>query len=316
MRGRPLVAPALALVLALAAAGCGLGAGDKASGVSLTVTRDFGTQKLGDVKREETAGGETVMRLLQRSFDVDTRHGGGFVQSIDGLSGGNEGGRPIDWFYYVNGIEAEVGAAERKLEEGDRVVWDRHDWGAAARVPAIVGSFPEPFLSGEEGRRYPTRVDCASDAREACDGVRKRLEAAGIRQTSLAGLRQAAGIDTLRLVVGEWRDVRTDPVVERIARGPKLSGVYVRFDEQGTSFDVLDARGRPVQKLAAGAGLIAATRYGEQKPTWVVTGTDKAGVARAVKALEEGVLGAHFALAISADDRAVPAPAVAVAEAR
>src|SRR3712207_8032212 len=54
-------------------------------------------------------------------------YGGGFVQSIDGISGGRQRGRSVDWFYYVNGIEGGSGAAARKLAPGDRVWWDHHD---------------------------------------------------------------------------------------------------------------------------------------------------------------------------------------------
>ena len=68
------------------------------------------------------------MRLLQRDFEVETRYGGGFVQEIDGVGGGRAGGRRVDWFYYVNGIEAATGAAERRVSAGDRIWWDHHDW--------------------------------------------------------------------------------------------------------------------------------------------------------------------------------------------
>jgi hypothetical protein len=101
------------------------------------------------------------MRVLTRNFDVKTRYGGGFVQQIGGIAGGREGGRRVDWFYYVNGIEASTGANERRVTAGDRIWWDRHDWGAAMRIPAVVGSFPEPFLSGQNGKRLPVRLDCA-----------------------------------------------------------------------------------------------------------------------------------------------------------
>ena len=54
------------------------------------------------------------MRLVQANNDVETRYGGRFVQSIDGLEGGGAGGS-VDWFYFVNGFEADVGAAEYEL---------------------------------------------------------------------------------------------------------------------------------------------------------------------------------------------------------
>src|SRR5215211_8237825 len=121
-----------------------------------------------------------ILRLLQRNAKVTTRFGGGFVQSIDGVAGGRSGGRPFDWFYYVNGVEASQGAAATRLHPGDRVWWDRHDWGAAQRVPAVVGSFPEPFLHGIGGRRLPVRVECVDPSAPACDTVFERLAGLGV----------------------------------------------------------------------------------------------------------------------------------------
>ena len=72
------------------------------------------------------------MRFLRADNDVETRYGGRFVQSIDGLSGQGAGGY-ADWFYFVNGIEADVGAAEYELSPGDVVQWDYRDWRGARR---------------------------------------------------------------------------------------------------------------------------------------------------------------------------------------
>ncbi len=105
-----------------------------------------------------------------------TSDGGGFVESVDGLSGGQEEGAPVDWFYYVNGVEANKrGAAATNVRSGDHVWWDRHDWSQTETIPAVVGSFPEPFLSGIEGKRLPVRVECASVAGYACRTVAARL---------------------------------------------------------------------------------------------------------------------------------------------
>ena len=86
------------------------------------------------------------MRVLDRNAEIETRYGGGFVQSIDGLAAVEEAGAgPSDWFFYVNGVESEIGAADYPLHGGERIWWDYRDWGAAMRVPAVVGSWPEPF---------------------------------------------------------------------------------------------------------------------------------------------------------------------------
>ena len=103
---------AAVLVLCLLASGCGFGPADVQTGGSVTVTvsQDFGEARMAPTSRQQAREGETVMRLLQRSFDVKTRFGGNFVQAIDGVAGGRQDGRRVDWFYYVNGIESSEGA--------------------------------------------------------------------------------------------------------------------------------------------------------------------------------------------------------------
>jgi hypothetical protein len=129
------------VVLCTALAGCGFGEGEPTGDVTLTVTRDFGNEPLHEgIDRETATEGDTVMRLLQDRYEVQTRYGGGFVQAIDGISGGRVDGRSADWFYYVNGIEASIGAAQRRVTAGERVWWDHHAWEAAQRVPAVSGS--------------------------------------------------------------------------------------------------------------------------------------------------------------------------------
>jgi hypothetical protein len=42
---------------------------------------------------------------------------------------------------------------------------------------------------------------------------------------------------------------------------------------------------------------VAATRFQDQAPTWVVTGTDSTGVARAISLLDARTLDSRFAVA-------------------
>jgi hypothetical protein len=299
----------LALVVALA--GCGLGSGGSSSpdesGAELTVSRNFGADEVGQSSSKSIPGGETVMRQLQRQYTVGTRYGGGFVQEIDGVSGGRRSGRPVDWFFYVNGIESGSGAAARKLAPGDRVWWDHHDWGAAQSIPAVVGSFPEPFTSAARGKKLPIRIDCADDAVRDCREVRQRLEDAGAMVGGTGTLGTRAGPGVLRLLVGRWPEVRVDPSAQRLEQGPKVSGVFARPSPDGKQITLLDSRGRTVRTLGSGSGLVAATRFLDQQPTWVVTGTDAVGVASAAAALVEDRLKEHFAVALERGQE-VPLP--------
>src|SRR5215203_3830250 len=152
------VASAL-LCAALATAGCGLGPGAEVGDVGLTVTREYGAVPVLDrsVAAKES---DTVLRVLEAEAEITTRYGGGFVHSIDGVAEGERGGDPYDWFFYVDGVESPIGAAEHDLAAGERVWWDYRDWAATNHVPAVVGSWPAPFKDGIGGKRHPVVVEC------------------------------------------------------------------------------------------------------------------------------------------------------------
>jgi hypothetical protein len=295
---------ALTVLVVLAAAlvaGCGLSSSEKPSSseVNVTVTRDFGRTALGRKELGNAPAGQTVMNVLKGNFDVTTGKGDS-VQQIGDVASAREGGRRFDWFYYVNGIAADNAAAEQKVTAGDQIWWDRHDRGAAVRVPAVVGSFPEPFLSGLGGKRLPVRLDCAPNAKRPCDEVATRLKNAGVKGISRAAIGTAVEDGVLRVVIGRWPDVRRDVAAQRIERGPGVSGVFARLGPDGRRIELLDDRGRVVRGLGPGSGLVAATASGDQAPTWVVTGTDDVGVAAAAAAIDENRLADRFALAIEA----------------
>jgi Domain of unknown function (DUF4430) len=290
----------LALLGALAAllAGCGAGAGKAPGGTRLTVTQDFGAEAKHQVDAPKVAGSETVMRLLQRNAKITTRYGGGFVQSIDGIAGGRRAGRPVDWFFYVNGVEASAGAASVRLHPGDQIWWDRHDWGAAMRVPAVVGAFPEPFRHGTGGRRLPVRVECVDPSAPACDTVYTALTDLDV-PAAKGGLGTAQVEEALRVVVGPWAAARNDHALRQLEAGPARSGVYARPSADGRTIAALDPRGRTARTLGPGSGLVAATRSGDEPPVWAVTGTDAAGVTAAARAFTPRALGGRFAVAVA-----------------
>ena len=297
---------AVAIASALAIAGCGLGAGKATSGVvTLTVTRDFGTAPVGSVSEKSIPGSQTVMRMLERSFKVTTRYSGGFVQSIDGHAGSSA---RRDWFYYVNGIEATMGAAGTSVNKGDRIWWDLHDWAATDSIPAVVGSFPEPFIHGIGGRRYPVTIECATDAGAACKRVTSELDSIGVPVSSQA-IGGGSGTDSIGVVVGTWHDVEGELLAQLIRHGPASSGVYARFaGANGASLQLLNPAGKVVRILGAGAGLIAATAQPSTGPFWVITGTNVAGVDAAAAALTPARLRDHFALAVQQGGADLPVP--------
>jgi hypothetical protein len=300
--GRAVPVAAAVLLCAAAAAGCGFGPGASTEGdATLTVTRDYGSERVLGAALTDPPESETVMRFLDSEAEITTRYGGGFVQSIDGLAGGERSGGRFDWFFYVNGIESPIGAAEARVYGGDRVWWDYREWTAAMRVPAVVGSWPEPFVHGSEGKAFPVRIDCLADD-DDCSAVADRLEGEGV-PASISTERAKLGEELLRVVVGPWEAVREDRAAVQIEDGPSQSGVFADM-EPGTAggYELValdpDAREDPRDRLGPGAGLVAAVRLGEEQPTWVVTGTDQAGVDAAIELLDDDSLRDRYAVAV------------------
>jgi uncharacterized protein DUF4430 len=295
----------------VAAGGCGIGPGDASEGeANLTITRDYGSEQIGDGTLTGPTPSDTVVRFLDESADIDTSYGGNFVDSIDGLEGSTVNGGPEDWFFFVNGIYSDIGAGEAKVHPGDRLWWDYRRWAEAYRVPAVVGSWPEPFLDGYQGKHYDTVVECLASDSE-CGGVMDALRSAGVDPTLETVAEPVEHSDELRVLVGTWDRLRDDPAAAQIERGPGTSGVYAQITPcgsgGGSALSILGSDGEPRQQLSD-AGLVAAVREDEDQPTWVVTATTDDALPDAVGLLGVEDLRNRYAVATDAG-KPLPIPA-------
>jgi hypothetical protein len=131
------------------------------------------------------------MQALDRVASVKTRFGGRYVRAVDGV--GEQSRR--SWFYYVNGYLADRSAADYRLRPGDVAWWDYRAWRDPAQDPVVLGAFPQPFLSGYDGKRRPAVV-VSTDPRARA--VARRLRARVVA-------RAPAGANVLVLGPGRTR---------------------------------------------------------------------------------------------------------------
>ena len=120
------------------------------------------------------------MRLLAEHATVDTGYGGQFVSGIDGLRstfGSVSSADAADWFYWVDGVMADVGADAWRLRGGETVWWDYHRWAGAMFIPVSLDAFPAPFAG------HPLRV-ASTDPAGLGAPIVAWLQSAGLRTAS------------------------------------------------------------------------------------------------------------------------------------
>ena len=144
---------------------------------------------------------------------VETSYGGGFVSEM--LDRSSDPSRRRDWFYWVDGALADVGARHRDLGEGEEAWWDYRDWGQLTDIWAVVGQWPAPFVSAGS----PDRGVFADEP------LRAELVAEGatISSDPRAPFRVRVGSNEAL--------VASDPAWERASADPDGAGLAVAIDD-------------------------------------------------------------------------------------
>jgi hypothetical protein len=171
----------------------------------LWVTRDRGREVM---LTATVPAGLTVLQALERQADVGTRYGGRYVQSVEGIEGGLT--EQQDWFYFVNGIEPDVGATEIRLRPGDVAWWDFRSWAEQMAAPVVVGAFPEPFLHGFDGHVRAVEVRAPAELADAAAALEELLvsssSATGEPNVFVLEVREGATGATLAAERGQAND--------------------------------------------------------------------------------------------------------------
>ncbi|KNZ71135.1 hypothetical protein Tfer_0212 [Thermincola ferriacetica] len=263
------------------------------AGVQLWVTEDFGRRSM----YAETVGfrpGDAVLDILNQNLNIETANGGTFVKSINGVASGytgKSGGKRTkkDWFYWVNGVMASVGADQYIPGPGDVIWWDYHDWSGTMFIPAVIGAYPEPFLRGYSGKNKGAVIFYADGYEDQAQKIKRGLEKFRVTPVSVAPF-NGEGISKRNgpaMVVGPWTVLKQSEILNGMNERGIKSGLYVNFSDD--RFNLLTPSGQIAGACGKGSGAIVAVGVGsgDAGVLWLVTGVDRQGLENAVTVLSE-----------------------------
>ena len=244
------------------------------------------------------------MRVLEGNAEISTRYGGGFVQSIDGVEEAERGGRSLRLVLLRR--RGRVADRRRRLLAAGR----RAD---LVGLPRLVGDRPRArrgrFLAGAVRRRL-RRQAAPGGGRVRGRGRGLRGRCAGRWRRPASTLAAGSPDGAIRVLVGPWARLRSDPAAALIEAGPAGKRRLRRLRAGAAAgYCGRPRRGRRGRRApsAPTPGLVAATRRYEAPPVWVVTGGDAAGVQAAAGLLDAADLRDHYAVA-SEDGKETPLP--------
>jgi hypothetical protein len=255
-------------------------------------------------KEIEIAPGTSAMQALKMVAEVETAFGGGFVNEINniGSNGGKASAGSQDWFFYINGIQSPLGAAEYQLRDGDLEHWDFHDWNFRIFIPATVGAFPETFRFGYGGKVRPTLIVSPAHFQTLAGELKKRFSQLGItgvdiRRPEELEDEEKAGANLIIL------GTAGDGLISELNDTWQRLGFFARMEN---NLIVYGADGEAVAEYGRGVGLVQATQNpwnpqgigAAQNVVWMVTGIDEMAVRAAAKALSEDYSRFRYAYAI------------------
>ncbi len=257
--------------------------------VRVIVSQNFGSELMLD-KSVIINDGAAALDAMEKVATVETKYGGGFVEAINGIRSQYSGSKvKKDWFFYVNGMSARVGALSYKLRDGDVEHWDFHDWSLYAFVPAIIGDFPQPFLGGYQGKVPPTVVVYDEGFQDAAQNLMSKLKELEVENVSVQAATELPSQDKEHSNLILLGTKGFEPISELNEIYKKL-GFFIYFAEDKViGFDL---QGNQAQYGPA-CGLIQATQNpwnpkgtgACENVIWVVSGMNNAAVEDAADAL-------------------------------
>ena len=286
---------------------CGQKAVVEDNTTEIIISKDFGNEQ---VLRKTTSFEEndSVLDVMKENFEIETAYGGGFVNSINGLKSGFTGvgsKQKLDWFYYVNGTLAQIGADDYRLKQNDIVIWDYHDWNSGTYISSIIGAYPNNFLCDYDGSVLKTEILYDTEFKNESRKLAEFLKKKGLKDLELVSL-QSGGADNENVntvFICCYDSLSKISHAEEILNNSRRAGIFFRFNHY---LMALNTKGEAIRQYEKGAVIASIGKgYGAQTGSiWLVTGNDKDCIKRATRILyeEPEKISGRFSVIVTGDE--------------
>ncbi|WP_058485479.1 DUF4430 domain-containing protein [Defluviitalea phaphyphila] len=265
---------------------CGQIKDEKSSGkVNFIISKNFGNQII-DNKFLEYKENYTVIDYLEENFEIETAYGGGFVNSINGIESGftnKTNKEQLDWFYYVNGNLANIGANEYVLSSEDVVIWDYHSWGNDNYVSNIIGAYPINFINSGLDLEIIENGDYTSEI----DELKKYLKDEGLKNITVNTYdkNDIENIEINSIIIGKYKDIKNIPMIKNVFDNKENFGIFYDIEE---NINIYSFDRKTVETYEKGAIISSVQKeYNSLSVIWMITGNDENLIKKAIKILNE-----------------------------
>lgn len=248
--------------------------------VRLVVSRDYGKTVIVDKSVAIASREDSVLDLTARTLPVATAYGGGYVQSIAGVSSATSGKgisqQRQDWFFYLNGTLPARGSGDVKPGAGDVIWWDYHPWGSGFNS-TMLGAFPRPFHNGALLLYTPGTGEEAATLAGVLQQKGGQANLQVLDQSRKAKPGQPA------IVIGLWQELQEVSFIRDLVENRQRTGLFCL--PSGSGFQALDSSYQPVGpvlKNGAACILPVGAGLGDNQPLLLIIGEDNQGLQQAI----------------------------------
>lgn len=277
----------VSLLLLIVLAACGNKSEIKSNRVDIIIAQDFGNEIM-SIESFESNPGDTLLDLMDENYEVQTAYGGSFINGIDGLISGFTGKKDRkknDWFYYVNGILAQIGSGDHELNQEDVIIWDFHDWNNGTYSSSVIGAYPNNFKKNYYGDEISLNILYAEGFKESSENLKKFFMEIGIKDVQAFSMDETIleNEATNTIVIGLWDNISQLSYIEKAYKNKEKAGLYFEINK---NIIALNQAGNATETYEKGAVIASFLKsYDVMSTLWLVTGNSEEDILKSIDIL-------------------------------